>query len=298
MKSTGILNRHLLTFSVCALLFLAGRSQAATLTVDGSVTDWGFSLADNNLSTFVPAGGIGLQGLFVEDQDDNAGDGGFVGPNYGGQNYDAEAMAIALQGSRLFITIVSGQRPDNGLQRYGPGDLRILTNANDYGLEIGGGAGGGSGTMLMGGEDGSTYTLNGSGFTTAHTALPGQAAGSIWKNPSWVLDPIPPQVATQLQLGGGCTHIGDADYRFTRNTTTSQHSIIELSIPLSVFGGETIHSIKWHPSCGNDELEIETAFVVVPEPGSLTLGALAAAGLVPLVLHHRRRRPARRSTSA
>jgi hypothetical protein len=271
--------------AACGLLLFLTRG-ATALTIDGSAADWGFSVADNNASTWVPAGGIGLVSMMLEDSDDLAGDGGSVGPNLGGQNYDAEVLAAAIQGSDLYLVIVSGQRPDNGLQRYAPGDLRIMTSTADYGVEIGGGAGGGAGTMLVGGEAGSTYTLDSNGFTTAHNAAaPAQTAGSIWQNPTWLLDTIPPQTQTQMQMAGG-THVGDAEYRFTRNTSTTQHSIIELAIPLSLFGGATIESIRWHPACGNDELILETNFV--PEPSTWMLALAAAAGLVPIVRRKRR----------
>jgi hypothetical protein len=277
----------MLTGALCtALLLSAGAAAAATLTVDGDASDWGFSVADNNASTWVPAGGIGLVAMMLEDTSDLAGDGGVVGPNLGGQNYDAEVLAAAVQGSDLFIVIASGQRPDNGLARYGPGDLHIVTDAADYGVEIGGGAGGGSGTMLVGGESGSTYTLDANGFTTAHNAAAAaQTAGSIWLNPTWLLDTIAPLEQTQLQIGGG-THVGDALYRFTRNTVTTQHSIIEMAIPLSVFGGQTIENIIWHPACGNDELSLATS--IVPEPATWALALLAAAGIVPLVRRRKR----------
>lgn len=281
--------RRLLLCAACgALLFSAGAAAAATLTVDGDASDWGFSVADNNASTWAPASGIGLVAMMLEDSDDLAGDGGIVGPNQGGQNYDAEVLAAAVQGSDLYIVIVSGQRPDNGLARYAPGDLHIMTDAGDYGVEIGGGAGGGSGTMLTGGESGSTYTLNSSGFTTAHNvAAAAQTAGSIWLDPTWLLDPIAPQEQTQMQITGG-THVGDAEFRFTRDSVTTQHSIIEMAIPLSVFGGQTIENIIWHPSCGNDYLSLATT--IVPEPATWALALVAAIGIVPLARSRRRRR--------
>jgi hypothetical protein len=280
--------RSLLPYAACgALLLSAGAAAAATLTVDGDASDWGFSVADNNASTWVPAGGIGLVGMMLEDSDDLAGDGGVVGPNLGGQNYDAEVLAAAVQGADLYIIIVSGQRPDNGLTRYAPGDLHIVTNAASYGVEMGGGAGGASGTMLTGGEPGSTYTLDSNGFTTAHNAAAAaQTAGSIWLNPSWLLDTIPPASETQMQIGGG-THLGDALFRFTRDTVAGQHSIIEMAIPLSVFGDQTIESILWQPACGNDVLSLGVS--LVPEPATGALALMAALGVVPLARRRRRR---------
>jgi hypothetical protein len=272
-------SKAILIVAACALLS-TGVVLGSPLTVDGDASDWGFSVADNNASTWVPAGGIGLVGMMLEDSDDLAGDGGYVGPNQGGQNYDGEVLAAAVQGSDLYIIIVSGQRPDNGLARFGPGDLRIMTNSSDYGVEIGGGAGGGPGTMLVGGESGSTYTLDSNGFTIAHNvAALAQTAGSVWQNPTWIFDPIPPQEQTQMQIAGG-TFAGTSTYRFTRDSSTTQHSIIEMAIPMSVFGGATIENIVWFPACGNDELMLQTS--IVPEPATWALALTAAAGIVPL----------------
>jgi hypothetical protein len=74
--------------------------------------------------------------------------------------------------------------------------------------------------------------------TREHT----QTAESIWKDPQWILDPIVPQGPTQMQFVGG-TRIGDADYIYMRNSSTSQHSVIELTLNAALFGGATIESV-------------------------------------------------------
>ena len=51
---------------------------------------------------------------------DNAGDGGYLGPYYGGQNYDGEFLAASFDGVKLSIVVVTGQRPDNGFSRFAP----------------------------------------------------------------------------------------------------------------------------------------------------------------------------------
>ena len=254
-------------------------ARAAVLTVDGDVTDWGFSVADNNASTFNPASGLSNLGLWVEDQDDNAGLGGFVGPHYGGQAYDAEALASAQQGGSLFITIVSGQRPGNGFTEFEPGDIYIGTSGGSFGIEVGGGAGGGPGGAITAGAPGSTYALDGSGFTASLLPTdPAQTAGSVWFNPTWIYSPFVPQ--EPAQIGGGGTHVGDAAYVFTLDSSTNQHSIIELSVPLSVFGGQSIETIGWQPSCGNDQAAI--SFTPVPEPSTVALVLLGLGALLPL----------------
>ncbi len=261
---------------ICLVVVLLNTIPAMALIVDGNLSDWGVNVADQNQSTFNFAVNIGLLGSHVEDQDDLAGDSGYLGPNIGGQNFDAEMMAVALTGGRFYISIVTGQRPDNGLARYNPGDLIITTAGGTFGLEVGGGAGGGAGSAIAAGATGSTYTLNSSGFTTAHAnANAQQTAGSIWGNVDWLLDPISPKVPVQFAINGGSTFVGLADYIYTRNTVTSQHAIIELSFPAAWFAGNSIESFTWRPSCGNDELQ-----VMVPEPASLGLMLLGVAAVV------------------
>lgn len=264
--------------SMLAAMAFSGTAVAAPITVDGSLSDWGVAVADNNFSQFTPYAST----LYYakEDTSDTAGDSGFVGPNYGGQNYDVEFLGVRQQGSRLYLAMVSGLRPDNGFERFGPGDIRIVVNGIAYGIEVGGGAGGGGGGVLTEGTEGSTYKLDANGFTSGHNvaALPHAAAqttGSIWKNSTWIMDPIAP--ATPVQFQGG-TQVGMADYVYTRNTVTSQHSIIEASFETGLFGD--IHSIEiaWGPACGNDVLSV-TGDINVPEPHVLSLLAVGLAGI-------------------
>ena len=50
-------------------------------------------------------------------------------------------MGVALQGNVMYIAIVTGQRPDNGLMRYSPGDIYMTTPVGVVGIEVGGGVG-------------------------------------------------------------------------------------------------------------------------------------------------------------
>lgn len=275
---TAARRNGLLPATMLALLLPAAQAAAAPFAVDGNVSDWGVSVADNGASQLVPS--IPLLYSAREDQSDTAGDGGYLGPNHGGQNYDVEFLGMAAQGTRLYLVLVSGLRPDNGFQRYGPGDIRLKINGTPYGIEVGGGAGGGPGGAIAEGDAGATYTLNGSGYTTAHAVPAGQVAGSIWRNPAWILDPIAPQTPAQIQGG---TYVGLADYVYTRNTVTQQHSIIELSIDAGLFGGISSIEVEWGPSCGNDVLAGLAAVSIpneeLPAPGALSLLGAAFAGM-------------------
>lgn len=280
--------------ALAAAVVLFSASVEAGFVVDGDLSDWG--VTNSTLTTWTIASvssgaaiGDGFEFKYMrEDSSDTAGDSGFLGPNYGGQNYDAEFLGVGRNGSYLVIAIVTGQRPDNGFARFAPGDIRIGTSLGYFGVEVGGGAGGNGGAAINEGAPGSTYTLNSSGFTTAHTASPPgnlHTAGSVWlTSPSdWILDPItagtPPfdgKQPVQLQFTGGILK-GTADYIYTLNSLTAQHAVIELAIPMSVFGGALIESVQWAPACGNDVLYVETA-IHSPEPATLVMSLLGMAG--------------------
>jgi len=276
-------------------LALGGPAFAGPI-VNGDVSDWGITVKDGNLSNFLTpsVAGTVLGSTFFfarEDQNDFAGDSGYVGPNYGGQNYDVEFMGVALKDGQLYIAIVTGQRPDNGLERFSPGDIRIVANnGHVYGIEVGGGAGGaGAGVLTQIGDPlGSTYTLNSSGFTLSH-GTSARTVGSIWQDPNWLMDPIPPATAVQLADDGSGKPMGTATYIYTRDgDLTKQHSVIELSLALATFGDATALDIYWAPSCGNDVLVVYDDLLParVPEPGTL---AALGIGLIGLAMVRRRR---------
>jgi hypothetical protein len=271
-------------------LALSGPAFAGPMIVDGNVSDWGITVADNNGSNFtnpqVSLPAI-LLGFMREDQNDLAGDGGFLGPHRGGQNYDGEFMAVALAGDRLHVVIVTGQRPDNGLARFSPGDIRIVADTGlVYGIEVGGGVGGGAGGSLLGGAIGSTYTLNGSGYTQSHSNS-ARTTGSIWLAPNWLNDAIEHNVPVQLANDGSGIFVGNAEFVYTRDTFTSQHAVIELSLDRAIFGGATMLDFFWSPSCNNDVLIVHDDLPGrVPEPGAL---ALLGLGFLGLTMTRRRR---------
>lgn len=278
------LRAHLLVVS-SLVAGLTGFASAA-IVVDGNLSDWGITIGDNNTSNYSTLFGpsIGLLSSFEEDQNDTAGHSFTLGPNLGGQDYDAEFLAAAYNNNTLFIAISTGQRPDNGFAYFGPGDIRIETSGGTYWLEVGGGAGGGIGTLITAGAVGSTYTLKSNGETQSYAdAAALQKAGSVWTGVTTILDPIVPQGATQFAINPGSTAVGTASYAYSRNSQTNQHAFIETGLPISMFNGETIQSIHWRPACGNDEVDLSVNLVPEPATMSLLVGGLA-------LLRNRRRR--------
>jgi hypothetical protein len=300
------------TAAVAALVLggLAGAAPAGAITVgDGTLSDWGVSLVDsvNASCGNVPGnchqssfGGVtsiaGYRTHFVEDTNDIS-NSYKVDPYYGGQNYDVEFMAAAIQNGRMYIAVSSGQRPDNGADKnsggpgfYGPGDFRMVLNAGfEYGIEVGGGAGHGSGTSSDDANDlgaidnaasGTLYTLNTSGITMSSTDQLG--AGSVYSGVTWRQGI---QSGPDMQIVSG-TEVLETEYYYSRDAVTTQHSIIEFSVALSdldALAGGTLFTFElhWGPSCGND---LGVVFDIVPShdvpvPGALTLFGVGLAGL-------------------
>ena len=294
---------------IAVLLAVCAAAPAGAVTVDGDLADWNVTIQDWTTSCGSSAASschsssfasVGLtQGLAVAfDEDTNdVNNSYFLGPNHGGQNYDVEFMAAAVQDGRLYLAISSGQRPDNGTQLYSPGDIHIRVDGiATYGIEVGGGAPGGPGTAIDETADGTTYALNGSGFTTGSVDGPSRKAGSIWSNVTWIADAVDGSDDVQFVANGGSVQLGTADYVFTRNSSTAQHSFIELSFDLSLLPGlvpgSSVVEIQWGASCGNDiglvSLTPETGDVPVPAPAALLLLLSGLAGVG--VARRRRRR--------
>ena len=309
-------------FCFAALAFALGVviDAEAAITVDGDLTDWGVTQNGTNILTYTGASYDATVVYTVVDPYSALGRGTWtnfwgestlhylaedtvsdkVGPDYGGQNYDTEYLGALIHGGMLYIGIATGQRPDNGVTLYAPGDIRLAIGGalgpdsftSLYGVEVGGGAGGSlpASKEIVGGADGTTYTLDSHGYTTGSTpAASAQVAGSIWETPEseWYMDPIAPSLPTQLNQTTNSVLAGAADqYCYTfpdYDGSPSQHAFIELSIDLDDIGLDPILSpttinVAWRPSCGNDDSWTDVDVIMppppVPEPASIAVWGL------------------------
>ncbi len=302
-----------LGFSIAAAATLAipvAATASPLSATDGSFADWNITIADNNGGTLSGktaqsnggpppsywSGVDGLLGYHIEDQDDNAGLGGYLGPRHGGQKYDAEFMGVAVQGGKLFIGISTGVRPDNAnsdSRLYSPGDIKLVADTGEvWGIEVGGGAPGNTGAAIDNTADGSTYTVNGSGYTVGYASLGDQKAGSLWKGSDidWIANPSTTSYPSiQFEKKAGASQLGTVDYYYSRNAFTEQHAFIEVGIDLAYLSGASILDIYWAPGCWNDFMHVTDDIPKIPEPTTLALFGLGLAGLG---FAHRRRKTA------
>ncbi|MFO1092515.1 MAG: PEP-CTERM sorting domain-containing protein [Planctomycetaceae bacterium] len=283
---------------------LAGATANASFIADGSLADWGSndSWTTDSWITGLTGTGSGFSYVyFKEDTPGNDGHGTTLGPNQGGQDYDAEFIGVGVSGTKLNIVIVTGQRQDNGLAYYSPGDIRITaTNGDLFGIEVGGGKGGAGASSVGLGSAGSFFNLNSDGTTKTDGSgvvfdSISHTAGTVWKTLStdWQVDPInggtPPlngQEQVQVQFTKGTLKGAASSYIYAFGSTLGQHAVIELQVDLSVFGGDTLNNMRWAPSCGNDFVYVDLATVTThneaPEPATFVMGMLGMVGMAGL----------------
>jgi len=135
----GLLNSFLMSEKtmrkrLTPLMLLAGLSlslgaQAAPININGNLADWGVK-RNGNVNDWTPNPALNLvEGIQYKVEDQTGGLGVYLGPGYGGQAYDAEAMYALVEGGMLFIALATGHAPNTpnnpGANIYGAGDFAI-----------------------------------------------------------------------------------------------------------------------------------------------------------------------------
>ncbi|OAG28056.1 PEP-CTERM sorting domain-containing protein [Thermodesulfatator autotrophicus] len=229
-------------------LGLASSAWALTINVDGDLSDWGlntsgFAKNDNNWNPGIP-------GVFVF-QEDQVGSSDYVGPGYGGQEYDVEAILATFDNNYLYIAIATGF-PQAGTS----------WDAGDISLDIGNDGTWDYAFIISNYQDGSENR--------------GLTLGGLYEVSSWldvyysshnVSNPFRMESGTYVGAGS-LVYTDDPDHSFSRY-------FIELAIPLNLIDwSSTIHNlvaIHWTMECGND---YGTVVAHTPEPSTyMLLGA-------------------------
>lgn len=254
--------------------------------------------------------------------EDSVGGSGFVGPGYGGQPYDLEALYVQTLGAKLFITGVSGVNlsalpsPSSGSSFDSGLTGRCNALQACYTFPIGDfflGTGNLSNfTPVIGIEvTGQHYDINSSGYTSGWTSplTPGSVVdvdGSKKTSGTnlttggfenglvnyWGYEGSPSQLAASGYTGQSSSRKGTVTWE-----TVNGHSVFQAAIDTSALVSSTNTSfinsllsgnyiVHWGEVCGNDYLR--TAGTAITEPSTISLLAASLFSLGLIRMHRRR----------
>ncbi|RJP72355.1 MAG: PEP-CTERM sorting domain-containing protein [Candidatus Abyssobacteria bacterium SURF_17] len=246
-------------------VFICSGSAVASPTIEGSLADWNMGFAPD---WYPPNDWVPSDPNISYELDPDSG--WYLGPGYGGQPFDAEAMYAfySTPDGYLYVAVVTGMPPTgstNDGTRYMPGDIAI-----DFGQD-------------------ESYEI-GVGVPTTETT---GGTSNVILNPDWTNPTFTQFIddsAPVSMVGGTGTDTGsDAQIAYNNNYYGSYHYVIELAIPIASFGdlwGDPF-TIHWTMDCGNDVLDLKVSSPpVVPEPST---ALLFGVGLIGLALNRVRR---------
>ena len=235
----------ILVFSILGVFLLAGTAMG--ITIDGEMNDWGitawtgFSTADDVDS---PVTGYS-NGVYYWEED-GVGANGYVGPAYGGQDFDIEALYVTVDSGNLYVGVITGFFPSGS---YDMGDIGIDLNDDgiyEYGIDT---------------TDGLLYTgLTADDWTDS--SHPCSSPASIIGAPTGTPTGTPPN----FYYGTG-----------SLNSTSENIYVIEAMASASDLGWNGSGSFHITQTCGNDAGDLH-----IPEPATMLLLGTGLLGLAVL----------------
>lgn len=238
LRGTGLI--------VIALALTASTGLASPLFLP----DWGVSYGN-----WTPAGSApASHSWWVEDY--ISGNNGYLGPGYGGNEFDVEALYIGLDPSYLYLAVITGM-PSAGrdgwgghyTEHYDPGDMALDITGDgiyDYAVDVSAGGALRSGSL-------------------------------VWENPKLEGNPAWGGVADPFRVTSWANTGALAGYQY--DSFSGRYAIeakIDRSSIAPITGAVKLH---WTMGCGNDVGELVHP---IPEPATLLLlgGGLVATGVV------------------
>lgn len=218
--------------------------------------DWGVSYGN-----WAPVGSVPqAHSWWVEDY--ISGNNGYLGPGYGGNEFDVEALYIGLDSNYLYLAVITGM-PLGGrdgwgghyTEHYDPGDMALDITGDgvyDYAVDV-----------------------------SAAGAL--RSGNLVWENPMIEGGPAWGGVADPLRVTSWSNTESLAGYRYgSFSGRYAIEAMIDRAAIAPITGSVKLH---WTMECGNDVGDLVHP---IPEPATLLLlgGGLVATG----VLKGRRKR--------
>lgn len=312
------ISRHRVLSVFCVLaLGLSANSLAGVMDVinvsDGGLSDWGLFLSTvNDRQSWTPNGNGVNSGnytytdngsytyngitIYYSVEDYIRSGSGYIGPGYGGQAYDAEALYVTWDDYNLYIALVTGHNP-NTKDSPSESDPRYAAAAGDFALNFWEGTNTGSYEFGIRTPHQQTMT-NGTNIVTGYSATVYRTseAGDWRTDPLWGTSTV-----TSLEmsnLSGPSDVAGTATMTIQQlpNTLnigagpkTDNHWFYEISVPKSVFGDvlaqNSFLDISWTMNCANDVILLNDDLPTVDEPPAWALLSLT----LPFVVYRRRR---------
>lgn len=222
--------------------------------------------------------------------EDGVGSGGFVGPGWGGQKFDAEYLLYQLNGNTLSIGLQTGFNLKYGKQwingiKYYAGDLALSFDGDITGI-------GGSGYEYA--VDFGLKTKDHYGDKVGNNPLSGIDDAGLYSGITWNNDILFP-ISSPFAMDSGTLIAGalqENDWgREGSGANRSYYRIVSFDISgiSEILSGEefTVHA-HWTMSCGNDAIDGSFAeSTAVPEPTTVALLGIGLVGLAGAALRRK-----------